>query len=101
MIGREFKFHNGGNGAALAIRVKASSKRNRIKRVMKDGTVVVHLVGPGKDINERLVQFLAQELQVEQNRLQIIAGLDGTDKLLSILEMQPSEIQRIILDKIA
>lgn len=101
MIGREFRFHNGGKGAALAVRVKPGAKSDRIKKVLKDGTVVVNLKGNKRDVNQELLNFLSRELQVEKGRMEIIAGLTGRNKLVSILQMPPQDIQRIILDKIA
>ncbi len=100
MIGREFRFHHGGKGAALAVRIKSGSKNNRIKKVLKDGTVVVNLKGNKKDSNQELLEFLSRELQVEKDRMEIIAGQTGRNKLISILQIQPHDIQRIILDKI-
>jgi uncharacterized protein YggU (UPF0235/DUF167 family) len=101
MIGREFKFHDGGKGAALAIRVKSGAKHNKIVKVQKDGTVVVHFQGTGRDINQGLLNFLAQELGVDQNRIHVIAGYEGKNKLISVLQMEPQEIQRLILTKIS
>ena len=101
MIGREFNFHNGGKGAALAIRVKSGATHNKIVKVQKDGTVVVNFQGTGRDINQGLLHFLAQELGVDQNRIHVIAGLEGKNKLISVLQMEPQEIQRLILKKIS
>ena len=98
MIGREFRFHNGGKGAALAVRVKSGSK---IDQVLKDGTVVVNLTTSGTEINQKLLGFLAVELDIESNRIQIIAGEEGKNKLISVLEMEPEDIQRIILDRVS
>jgi len=101
MIGREFRFHHGGKGAALAVRVKSGAQSDRIKKVLKDGTVVVNLKGNKRDSNQELLDFLSGELQVEKNKMEIIAGQTGRNKLVSILQIQPQDIQRIILDKIA
>lgn len=101
MIGRDFRFHDGGKGAALAIRVKSGAKSSQIQKVLKDGTVVVSLTGHSKDVNQELLSFLALELGIDQQGIQIIAGQEGKNKLVSVLKMQPDEIQKIILEKIA
>ncbi|MFN2112740.1 MAG: DUF167 domain-containing protein [Anaerolineales bacterium] len=101
MIGREFRFHDGGQGAALAIRVKFGSKTRRILKVLKDGTVVVGLPGAGKDANKELLQFLANEFDIDQEKLQIIAGHEGKNKLISVLQFKPEDIQQLVLEKIS
>lgn len=100
MIGREFKFHNGGRGAALALRVKSGRNTSRFEKVLKDGTVVVHLTGASGDTDGELLELLARELQVAKSRLQVIAGEEDKNKLVSVLDMFPEEIQKKILDRI-
>jgi uncharacterized protein YggU (UPF0235/DUF167 family) len=101
MIGREFKFHNGKKGAALAIRIIKESEENVIRKVLKDGTVIVHLRGNPADPKKVLIQYLSTELGLESNRFDIIEGKKGADLLLSILDIEPVEIQRLILEKIS
>ena len=101
MIGREFKFHDGKKGAALAIRIIKNSEADEIRKVLKDGTVVVHLKGDPEDTKQRLIQYLYSELIIDQNRFDVIEGRDGVDILLSILDIEPYEIQNMILKKIS
>ena len=101
MIGREFRFHDGKKGAALAIRIIKDSKENMIRKVLKDGTVVVHLAGVLEDPEEVLLQYLSSVLNLDQNRFDIIEVKDGVDMLLSILDIGPDEIQKMILKMIA
>ena len=58
MIGREFKFHDGAKGSALAIRVVQSKSDHQINNVLKDGTVVINLAPEIVDINKELISFL-------------------------------------------
>lgn len=101
MIGREFRFHDGKKGAALAIRIIKDSEENSIRKVLKDGTVVVHLRGDLEDPKEMLLQYLSLELGMERDRFNIIEVKDGVDVLLSILDIGPGEIQNMILEKIS
>ena len=101
MIGREFKFHDGKKGAALAIRIIKDSDKDMIKRVLKDGTVVVHLRENPDDPNELLIKYLSSELNMDKARFDIIEGREGVDILLSILDIEPYEIQKLILEKIS
>jgi len=101
MIGREFRFHDGKKGAALAIRIIKNSNKDMIRKVLKDGTVVVHLKGNHEDPNDLLIRYLSTELHMDQGRFDIIEVKDGVDVLLSIIDIGPNEIQNMILSKIA
>ena len=101
MIGREFKFHDGKKGAALAIRIIKDSKEDLIRKVLKDGTVVVHLKGKHEDPKDLLIRYMSNELKMDQERFDIIEVKDGVDVLLSILDIEPGEIQKMILSKIS
>lgn len=101
MIGREFKFHDGKKGAALAIRIIKDSEADMIRKVLKDGTVVVHLQGNPEDPKDILIQYLSSELNMDKGRFDIIEGREGVDVLLSILDIEPIEIQNMILEKIS
>ena len=101
MIGREFKFHDGKKGAALAIRIHKNSDKDVIKKVLMDGTVVVHLKRKPGDTKELLVNYLATLLNIDVDRFDIIEDKNGMDVLLSVLDIDPSEIQKKILDNIS
>jgi len=101
MIGREFKFHNGKKGSALAIRVSKKKGENRVERVKNDGTVIIFLSADVENINNELIKYLSELLKIDRKRFDIIAGQDGSDKLLSILDMEPEEVQNLILENIS
>ncbi|MCJ7735190.1 MAG: hypothetical protein MUP11_11650 [Anaerolineales bacterium] len=101
MIGREFKFHDGEKGAALAIRVIAGKEVEKIDTILKDGTVVVHLKIHDSELNLELIKFLADELGIAKKRFDVIAGAEGDDKIVSIINIKPDEIQNLILKKIS
>ena len=101
MIGREFRFHDGKKGAALALRIIKKSETDEIRKVLKEGTVVVHLKGDPENAKERLIQYLSSELNIDQGRFDVIEGKDSVDILISILDIEPYEIQNLILKKIS
>jgi len=101
MIGRDFKFHDGKKGAALAIRIVMDAEEDMIRKVLKDGTVVVHLRSNLEDNHDHLLRFLSTELKIDKNRFDIIEGREGVDLLLSILDIEPPEIQKMILERIS
>ena len=97
MIGREFRFHDGKKGAALALRIIKESETDEIHKFLKDGTVVVHLKGDPENTKERLIRYLSSELNIDQDRFDIIECKDDVDILLSIFDIEPYEIQNLIL----
>lgn len=90
---------NGKRGAALAIRVTPRARRDEIVEVLADQTVKVRLTAPpveGK-ANEALIEFLAKVLGVSRSKIEIVAGITGRDKLVSILDLDSAEAQARIL----
>ncbi|MEA4905968.1 MAG: DUF167 domain-containing protein [Chloroflexi bacterium] len=96
---RKYRLHSGQSGSAITVRVTPRSKHNEIKSVMGDGTVKVALNAPviGGEANQALIQFLSGVLGVPQNRLEIVAGSSGADKLISILDLDAHAVQERIL----
>ena len=102
MAQRDYKLHNGKKGAALAIRVTPRASRNEIVEILADGTVKIRLTAPpveGK-ANEALIKFLADILGVAQSRIEIVAGANGKDKLVSILDMDARTVHSKILQNL-
>jgi uncharacterized protein (TIGR00251 family) len=92
---RKFKLHDGKYGAALTIRVTPRARRTEFSGFMEDGTVRVRVAAPpveGK-ANGALVAFLAEVLDVRVNRIEIVAGQKGLDKIVSILDMNAQEAE--------
>jgi len=100
MIGRNFNFHDGEKGSALAVRITKRKGKQRIKKILKDGTVVINLSEKTKDINQELIKFLSKKLDIAQRQFDIIAGEEGNKKLLSILDVDSEEIQELVLNNL-
>jgi hypothetical protein len=100
---RQFHLHDGKKGSALAVRITPRSSRNEIAEILNDGTVKVRLTAAGDDlkINQALVTFLADVLDVPPGRVDIVAGVSGKDKLVSILDLDTAEVQERILQKLS
>ena len=95
---RKFKLHNGKQGAALTIRVTPRSRKTEFGGLMEDGTLRVRVAAPpveGK-ANAALVKFLAKVLRVRKNRIEIVAGQQGLDKIISILDLSAEDAERRI-----
>lgn len=103
MDSRNFRLHDGKKGAALAVRVVPRSSRNEVAEVTNEGTVKVRLTVSAEDanLNQELKNFLAQVLDVPKNRIEVVAGLSGLDKLVSVDDLDANAVQSRILKKLA
>jgi uncharacterized protein YggU (UPF0235/DUF167 family) len=100
MIGREFRFHDGEKGAALAIRITQDKASTGIVKVLKDGILLINLPQKDVDIDNELINYLSKTLDIEKRRLDIIAGSEENERLVSIIDMKPSQVQEIVLENI-
>jgi hypothetical protein len=100
---RQFHLHNGQKGAALAIRVTPRARHNEIVGILDDGTVKIRLTAPPVEgrANQALVEFLAEVLEVPRSQIEIVAGLSGRDKLVSIIGVDTTDVQEHILKKMS
>jgi len=96
---RDFHLHDGKRGSAIAIRVTPRASDNKITEVLDDGTVKIHLSAPPVDneANEQLIIFLSEVLSVAKSRIEIVAGMTGRDKLVSVLDMDNETVHQRIL----
>ena len=99
MASRKFHLHDGKRGAALAVRVTPRASRNEITEIQSDGTVKVRLTAPPVegDANKALIVFMAEVLGVPPSKLDIVAGLSGKDKLISVIDMDMDEVHRRVV----
>ena len=91
--------HDGQRGSALAVRVTPRASRNEIVEILDDGTVKVRLAtSPSDDeSNKALLEFLSDILGVPTSKLDIVAGVNGRDKLISVVDMDVDTAhQRIV-----
>lgn len=98
-MAKKLQIHGGQTGAALAIRVTPRATKDEIQEIQSDGMVRIRLMASGKDqeINQALLRFLAMVLGVEVSKIEIVAGQEGLDKLVSVLDMDPTEVQKKII----
>jgi len=98
-MSRKFVLHDGKRGSALAVRVTPRASHNQIVGMLNDGTIKVHLASDPAEAqtNIELVSFLAEVLGVPQNRIEIVAGENGRDKLVSILDLDVETAHQRVL----
>jgi uncharacterized protein (TIGR00251 family) len=99
MSNRKFNMHNGQKGSALAVRITPRASSNEIAEVLDDGTIRVRLAAPPTDneANEALIVYLSEILGVAKSQLEIVAGSDGRDKLISVVDMDVEMVHQRIL----
>jgi uncharacterized protein (TIGR00251 family) len=98
MPARKYRLHHGKGGAAIAVRVVPRAGRSAIAEVMSDGTVRIQLKAApiNGEANRELVQFLAGVLRVAKTRVEVVGGLTGRQKLVSILGLDAESVHRRI-----
>lgn len=92
---RKFKLHDGKAGAALTLRITPRARKTEFAGVLEDGILRVRVAAPpveGK-ANAALLTFLARVLGVRKNRIEIVAGQRGLDKIVSVLDLSAEEVQ--------
>jgi uncharacterized protein (TIGR00251 family) len=95
---RNIQLSGGKTGAALVIRITPRMTKNEISEIMDNGTVKIKLTAPpveGK-ANRALIKFLAEILDVPTSKLAIVAGLTSRDKLVTVLDLEPIQVQKRI-----
>jgi hypothetical protein len=95
---RNYKLHDGKHGAALTIRVTPRARKNALAGILEDGTLRIRIAAPpvGGKANVALVAFLADILGVRKNRIEVVAGKRGLDKIVSVVGMTSQEAEERI-----
>jgi uncharacterized protein (TIGR00251 family) len=91
--------HSGKTGSALAVRVTPRSSKNEIVGILNDGVIKIHLTAPpieGK-ANEALIKFLAEILDISKSQLDVVVGLEGRDKIISVINVDSETLQKKIM----
>jgi len=99
MSDRKFQMHGGQKGSALATRITPRASSNEIAEVLDDGTIKIRLAAPPteNESNDALLLFLSEILGVPKSQLEIVAGSDGRDKLISVVDMNVEMVHQRIL----
>jgi uncharacterized protein (TIGR00251 family) len=98
MAPRKYRLHDGKGGAALVVRVVPRAGRTAIAEVLADGTVRIQLRAAPVDgeANRELVKLLSTVLKVPKSRIEIVGGIAGRQKLVSILGMDAELVHQRI-----
>lgn len=93
---RSFKFSDARGGAAFTVRVVTRSATTEVAGVGEDGTLKIRLTSsPAGDpaANKELIDFLSSQLGVPKEKIEIVAGENGREKLVSVEGITTDEVE--------
>ena len=96
MTERKFEITDARGGAAMGVRVVTRATSTEVAGRLDDGTLKVRLQASpaGSDeANTELVNFLAEVLQVEASKIEVVAGENHRDKILSIEGLTTQQVE--------
>lgn len=96
---RKFEITDARGGAALNVRVVTQAEKTEVVGIQEDGVLKVRLMAsPAGDpaANRELVDFLAQLLDVPVSNLEIVAGANGREKIISIEGISIQQVEQIL-----
>ncbi len=95
-VDREFRITDAKGGIAFTVRVVTKAAATELAGIQEDGTLKIRLIAsPAGDpaANKELVDFLAQQLNVPAKRIEIVAGLNGREKLVSVEGLSTGDVE--------
>ncbi|MFN8376510.1 MAG: DUF167 domain-containing protein [Anaerolineae bacterium] len=93
---RKFEITDAKGGAAFTVRVVTRSANTELAGIQEDGALKIRLVAsPAGDpaANKELVDFLAGHLGVAAAKIEIVAGANGRDKLVSVEGVSTADVE--------
>ncbi len=90
---REFKITDAQHGAAFTVRVITKANNLEIVGVQDDGSLKIRLTETPARANGQLVEYLAQVLEVDPSQIEIVAGSDKPNKIISVKDVTPGLIE--------
>ena len=102
MIRKQHNFHNGKIGSALAIRLALGAEENRVIKLLNDGTIKIQLVSSVYDqkANQDFINFLGKILNTSPSKIELVAGKDGKEVIVSVIDMTAEELQEKIINNV-
>lgn len=92
------KFHQGGKGVAFAVRVIPKGCKNEIVEILENGCLKIRVSAPpieGK-ANQAVIELFAKIFNIKPAKVEILAGEHSRDKIISVMDVDPEEAERII-----
>ena len=96
---RKFEITDARGGSALNIRVVTQAERTEIVGIQEDGVLKIRLMAsPAGDpsANRELIEFLAARLGVSTDHFEIVAGVNGREKIVSVEGISSEQVEMLI-----
>ncbi len=93
---RKFEITDARGGAAFTVRVVTRAVATELVGTQEDGTLKIRLISsPAGDpaTNQELVNFLADQLGVPSSRIEIVAGANGREKIISVEGVSTADVE--------
>lgn len=92
---REFRITDAQHGAAFTVRVVTRANAVEIAGVQEDKSLKIRLTESPTEgrANAQLIDFLAEILEVSPDQIEIVAGADKPDKIISVQDVTPEWIE--------
>lgn len=93
---RKFEITDARGGAAFAVRVVTRAAASEIVGTQEDGSLKVRLISPSAgdpSANLELISLLAEQLDVAKERVEIVAGANGRDKMISVEGISTADVE--------
>jgi len=101
-LDRKFQITDARSGAALPVRVVTQAARAELVGIQDDGLIRIRLTARNAAdpaANQELIGLLAELLGVQPDRMAVVGGEQGRDKIISIDGMSSSDVERILLGR--
>ena len=97
---RDIKFNitKAEEGAAFAVHVVPKAPKNEV--VGKHGDALkVHLTSTtvAGTANDNLIKFMAEKLNIKQEKVEIAAGLNSAEKMVIVVGISPVDVEDLLL----
>ncbi|MBL8160612.1 MAG: DUF167 domain-containing protein [Anaerolineae bacterium] len=99
---RKFEITDARGGAAFAVRVVTRAAASEIVGTLEDGPLKVLkirlMASPAGDpaANDELLTLLAEKLQVDKSRIEIVAGAGSREKMISVEGITTAQVEKLL-----
>lgn len=92
---RKFEITEAQSGAAFTVKVVTRASGVEIAGVQEDGTLKIRLTETHTNgaADRQLIEFLAEKLEVETGQIEIVAGENTREKLISVDGISPADVE--------
>lgn len=86
-VNRKFEITDAKGGAAFTVKVITRAVQTEVVGIQEDGSLKIRLMAsPAGDpaANKELIDFLAAQLTVPADHIEIVAGANGREKVIAV-----------------